>query len=84
MENLGPKIGKVVRSIRDISLTRNVHVTVLSSAAPIVLRKGIEAEITAVSPTHVEVICKDGYGHGAAAWGLKLKVAKVIWGQSFE
>jgi hypothetical protein len=78
------KVGRVVQATRDIPLVRNAHVSVLSSAAPAVLHKGTQAEITAVAPQHVEVICKDGHGSGREAWGLKLRVAKVVWGTSFE
>ena len=84
MAAFGPQVGKIVHAIRDIPLLRNTHVTVLTSAARPVLSKGTEAEITAVSPTHVDLNCKDGFGNGPAAWGLKLRIAKVVWGQSFE
>jgi hypothetical protein len=51
MPNLGPQVGNVARSNRDIPLVRNVHITMLSAGGA-VLPKGTEAEITAVSPTH--------------------------------
>jgi hypothetical protein len=73
-----------VKAVRDIILTKNMHVTVLSSAGPAFLPRGTEAEIRAIGPTHIEINCKDGFGHGPTAWGLKIKIAKVIWGISFE
>jgi hypothetical protein len=78
------KIGQIVQAARDILLMNNIHVTVLSSAAPSVLRKGTEAEVMAIQPQHIDLNCKDGVGHGSAAWGLKIRVAKVVWGQSFQ
>jgi hypothetical protein len=78
------KVGQIVRAVRDIPLTRNTHVTVLSSASSPVLRKGTEAEIAAVSQQHIELNCKDGQGSGITAWGLKIRIAKVVWGISFE
>ncbi len=78
-------VGRLVRASRDILLNKqNTHVVVLSSAAPTVLKKGTEAEITAVLPNHIELNCKDGLGSGASAWGLKIRVAKVVFGISFE
>jgi hypothetical protein len=78
------QVGKVVRSMRDIPLARNVHVKVLSSAAPQILPKGTEAEVVGLTPTHVQLNCKDGHGHGPDAWGLKIAIANVVWGISFE
>jgi hypothetical protein len=78
------RVGKLVRAVRDIPLANNIHVKVLSSAAPRILPKGTEAEVIGLTPTHVEVNCKDGHGHGPDAWGLKIAVAKVVWGISFE
>ena len=71
-------------AMRDIQLTGNMHVKVLSSSAPRVLPKGTEAEVTAVHATSVEINCKDGGGAGIHAWGLKLSLAKVVWGISFS
>ncbi|RAR47936.1 hypothetical protein C7401_15614 [Paraburkholderia unamae] len=85
MSNQVAKVGQIVRAMRDIPLTRNAHVTVLSSATRIVLRKGTEAEITAIALNHIELNCKDGdQSLGLAAWGLRIRVAKVVWGMSFE
>ena len=78
------KVGQVVKATRDILLTRNTHVTVLSSASVLILRKGTEAEVTAVAQQHIELNCKDGHGNGIAAWGLQIRIAKVVWGTSFE
>ena len=78
------KIGQHVKATRDIVLARNAHVTVLSSAAPSVLRKGTLGEVIAVAQQHIEVVCKDGHGNGPDAWGLKLRIAKLVWGTSFE
>jgi len=78
------RVGQTVRAVRDIMLTNNVHVTVLSSAASSVLRKGAEAEVTAIHPQHIDLSCKDGPGLGPAAWGLRIRVAKVVWGSSFQ
>lgn len=80
-----PKVGQVVKAARDILLKNNLHISVLSSAAPMTLAKGTEAEIIDVQPTHIDLNCKDGSPYlGPAAWGLKLRVAKVVWGTSFE
>jgi len=78
------QVGQIVKAVRDIPLVNNVHVTVLSSAAPQLLPSGTEAEVTAVEPHHIDLNCKDGQGHGAAAWGLKIRVAKTLWGISFQ
>ena len=78
------RVGQIVRAVRDIMLMNNVHVTVLSSAAPTVLRRGAEAEVTAIGPQHIDLNCKDGPGQGPAAWGLRIRVAKVVWGSSFQ
>jgi hypothetical protein len=43
------------------------------------LPKGSQAEIAAVSSQHIDVNCNDGSG-----WGLMLRIAKVIWGTSFQ
>jgi hypothetical protein len=77
------RVGQVVRATRDIILTKNVHIEVLSAATPLILPKGSEAEVTAVAPQHIELNCKVGHGHGIAAWGLRIRVAKVVWGISF-
>jgi hypothetical protein len=57
---------------------------VLSSAAPQFLPNGTEAEVTAIEPRHIELNCKSGHGSGLTAWGLKIRVAKTVWGISFE
>ena len=84
MTNHVAKVRQIVKATRDIPLTNNVHVTVLSSASPLVLRKGTEAEVMAIAPEHVDLNCKDGPGHGLSAWGLRLRVKKVVWGISFQ
>lgn len=79
------RVGQHVKASRDIMLNKgNMHVTVLSSASGPVLKKGTEAEITSVSPAHIELNCKDGFGNGLNAWGLKIKIARVVFGNSFE
>jgi hypothetical protein len=77
-------IGKIVKAARDIPLTRNIHVTVLSGSTPLFFRKGSEAEVVAITPQHIDLNCKDGHGLGPAAWGLRIRVAKVAWWNSFE
>ena len=84
MNRIGPRVGDLVFAMRDIQLTGNMHVKVLSSSAPRILPKGTEAEITAVHATSVEINCKSGGGVGIHAWGLKLSVAKLVWGISFS
>lgn len=79
------KVGQIVRATRDIPLTRNAHITVLSSASIPILRKGTEAEVIAIETQHIDLNCKDGQSAlGTAAWGLKIRVAKVAWGTAFE
>lgn len=78
------KVGQGVMAVRDIPLTRNTHVIVQSSAAPAVLRKGTKAEVIAVAQQYIDVVCNDGHGSGPESWGLKLRVAKIVWGTSFE
>jgi hypothetical protein len=82
--NLPIRVGQVVRASHDIMVTKSIHITVLSSAAPLVLKKGTEAEISAITPSAIEVNCKAGHGHGPNAWGLKLKVARGVWGNTFS
>jgi hypothetical protein len=77
------QVGQVCRAMRDIPLVKNVHVTLLTHG-PSVLPKGTEAEITAITRDHIELNCKDGTGVSPAAWGLRIKVAKVVFGISFE
>jgi hypothetical protein len=74
-----PQVGKVYRSVRDLPLVNNTHVARLSHGPPI-LTKGTEVEITAVLPKEFELNCKDGQG----TWGLKIRIAKVIFGTTFE
>jgi hypothetical protein len=79
-----PRVGQVVRASHDVFLN-NIHITVLSSAAPMMLAKGTEAEIIDVQPMHIDLTCKDASpSSGPSAWGLKLRVAKVVWGTTFE
>jgi len=78
------KVGQIVKATRDIPLSNNVHVTVLSSASPQILPAGTEAEVIAVEPRHIDLNCKVGPGHGPAAWGLQIRVAKTVWGISFQ
>ena len=78
-------VGAHVKASIDILLNKNnIHVTLLSSAGPPIIKKGTEAEITSVNPTHIELNCKDGPGPGIHAWGLKIKIARVVFGVSFE
>ncbi len=80
-----PKVGQIVRATHVITLKGNAHISVLSSAAPLTLAKGTEAEIIDVQPMHIDLNCKDGpHAGGLAAWGLRIRVAKVVWGTSFE
>jgi hypothetical protein len=79
----GQKVGQVVRASRDIPLTHNIHVTVLSGSTPVFLRKGTQAEVVAISAQHVDLNCKDGAGVGPTAWGLMIRIAKVAWWNSF-
>ena len=79
-----PKVGQVKRAMRDIPLTRHTQIKILSPAAPTVLKKGTEAEITAITPTHFELNCKDGIGKGPEAWGLRIQVQKSAFGNTFE
>ena len=77
------KVGQIVTASRDIPLVCNVHVAVLGSATPAILPKGTEAEILAIAVHHVDLNCKDGHGFGPSAWGLKIRIAKVVWWNSF-
>jgi hypothetical protein len=78
-----PEVGQAVRSIRDLILVGNLHVIRLTHG-PAVLPKGSEAEITAITQDgYIELNCKDGPGRGRAAWGLRIRVAKHIFGFTF-
>ena len=80
-----PRVGQVVKATRVIFLQNNAHVAVMSTSAPVSLAKGTEAEIVEVQPMHIVLNCKDGaHSAGPSAWGLKIRVAKVVWGTSFE
>jgi hypothetical protein len=76
------RVGQVVRSLRAIPLVNNVHVVRLTHG-PQVLPKGTEAEIESLEPLHIILNCKDGSGYGVHAWGLRIRIAKVVYGVSF-
>ncbi len=78
-----PRVGQVVRATHDLPLVGNTHVTRLSHG-PATLPKGTEAEITAIDREHIELCCKDGASAGPSAWGLRIRVAKTIFGIRFE
>ena len=78
------RVGQQFRAVRDIQLVGNIFVKVLSSSALIKLAKGTCAEIIEIAADAITVNCKAGVGSGPAAWGLKLRVAKVQWGGNFD
>lgn len=85
MPQFPPQVGHIVKAAITIQLRNNAHITVLSSASHATLAKGAEAEITAVQPMHIELNCKDGSpAMGIAAWGLKIRVARAVWGTYFD
>ena len=79
-----PRVGQTVKAMRDIILAKNIHVAVLSNTSPAVLPKGSMADVVAVSSNHIDLNCKaDPASNGVHAWGLKIRVARVVWGVSF-
>jgi hypothetical protein len=85
MPSFPPRVGQRVKPTRDVILSGNAHVSVLSGAAPFVLSKGTLAEVVDVAAAHIDLNCRDGPSSaGIHAWGLKVRVAKVVWGTTFE
>lgn len=85
MPTFPPRKGQLVKASRDIPLMGNVHVRALSSSAPQMLHKGTVAEISDITSVHIDLNCKDGSGAaGIHGWGLKIRVARVVWGTAFE
>ena len=79
-----PKVGQVYRASQDVRLHGNSNITVLSAAAPQTLRKGSQAEITAVGGDYFDLNCNDGSVQGVHSWGLLLRVKKAVFGLNFE
>ena len=85
MPSYPPKVGQLVKAARDIPLVGNTHISILSSVGPNNLPKGTRAEITNIQPMDIDLNCMDGNPSlGMDAWGLKIRVAKVVWGSDFE
>ncbi len=77
-----PHVGQHVRATRDLLLVGNAHAVRLTHG-PATLPKGTEAEIEEITTEHMVLNCKDGPGQGASAWGLRIRIARVIFGTTF-
>lgn len=79
-----PTVGKTYKASRELILIGNAHIRVMSTSSNRTLPKHTEVSITAIGHDYFEIACRDGFGIGPQAWGLKLQVKKHHWGQSFE
>lgn len=76
-------VGMSTRARINVTMVGNRHVTLLSNG-PAMLPSGTEGVITALTRDSIDLECRERYMTGIHAWGIKLRVTRVMFGQYFE
>jgi hypothetical protein len=76
-----PKKGDKIKSAKKIKVANNSLIKVLSGVGPDTLDKGVKGVIHKVDSSHIEA---SFYWMNKGKFDLDLRVAKAIWGDSFE